>query len=132
MDATSLGGICGLDDPDVALWLRLSKFLVVGVEVMKFVWQDIGIRNEVILTAAKSLLHLDIVVAKSIFPGNLIALREVIDLLILVKALILVALARTGAPEEIPLMRVRRGETMLLKHRPAQFIVESDHFEQQL
>ena len=88
MDATSLGGICGLDDPDVALWLRLSKFLVVGVEVMKFVWQDIGIRNEVILTAAKSLLHLDIVVAKSIFPGNLIALREVIDPLELIQALI--------------------------------------------
>ena len=110
----------------------LLEFLIVVVEITELIWQNIGIWRKVKCILSEPLLKAHDIEAQTVLPGDLVALREVIDLLILVKALILVALARTGAPEEIPLMGVRRRETMLLKHRPAQFIVESDHFEQQL
>ena len=102
------------------------------VEISKFIWKNIGIWGKVKRNLSEPLLKAHDIEAQTVLPGDLVALREVINLLILVKTLILVALTRAGAPEEIPLVRVRRGETMLLKHRPAQFIVESDHFEQQL
>ena len=46
---------------------------------MELVWQNVSVGDEVELIAAEALLHFDIVVAKSILPGDLIALREVID-----------------------------------------------------
>ena len=107
VDATTLRGVCRLNDPNVTLWLSLAKFCVVGVEVVEFVWQNVGVRNKIILISAKSLLHLDIVVAKSIFSRDLIALWEVIDALEFVQAFVQVAFARTRSPENVPLVRIR-------------------------
>ena len=38
MDATTLGRVRRLNDPNVTLWLSLAKFCVVGMEVMELVW----------------------------------------------------------------------------------------------
>jgi hypothetical protein len=65
----------------------------VGMEVMELVGEDVGVWDEVKLTSAKPLLHLDIVEAKSVFSGDFITLREVVDPLIFVQTFIQVALA---------------------------------------
>ena len=54
------------------------------MEVLEFIWQDVSVRNEVKLGAAEALLHLDIVVAQSVFPCDLMTLWEVIDFLELI------------------------------------------------
>ena len=79
MNAAATRRVCRLDDPYVALGLRLAQFLVVRVEVMKLVRQDVRVRNEIVLVPPEALLHLHIVVAKPIFSGDFIALWEVID-----------------------------------------------------
>ena len=84
MDAATSGRISRLHYPDVALGLRLTQLLVVCVEIVELVWQDVGVRDEIVLVTPEALLHLDVVVAKPIFSGDFIALREVIDSLELV------------------------------------------------
>ena len=73
---------------------------------MELIGQYIGVGYEIKLISAESLLHLHIVVAKAILPGDLIAHREVINSLELVEALVEVALAAGGAPQDVPLVRV--------------------------
>ena len=68
------------------------------MEVMELIWQDIGVWNEIKCLPAKSFLHLDIVVAETILARYLVALREVVDPLVLVKALVHVTLARRCRP----------------------------------
>ena len=58
------------------------------MEIMKFVWQDVGIRNEIKLLSTESLLHLDIVIAESVFPRDFIALRKMINPLVLVQTFV--------------------------------------------
>lgn len=74
------------------------------MEIMEFVWENVCVRNEIILISAKSLLHLYIVVAKSILSCDLITLREVINSLELIETLVQVAFARACGPENVPLM----------------------------
>jgi len=64
-----------------------------SMEVMKLVWQDVGIRNEIELLSAEPFLHLYVVVAESIFSSDFVALWEVVDPLVFIKSLIHVALA---------------------------------------
>ena len=94
-----------------------------GVEVVKLIWKDIGIRNEIILISAESLLHLDIVIAKSVLSGDFITLWEVIDPLELIKAFIQVAFARTSRPEDVPLVRVCKVKAVGLEDRSDQLCV---------
>jgi len=84
MDATTLRRVCRLDNPDIALWLRLLQLLVVSMEVMELIRQNVRIRYKVELGSTKSFLHFDIIVAKSVFSGNFIAHREMVDSLELV------------------------------------------------
>ena len=123
MDATTLGGIRRFNNPNVTLWLGLAKFCVMGVEVVEFVWQNVGVRNEIILIPAKSLLHLHIIVAKSIFSGDFVALWEVIDPLKFVQAFVQVAFARACSPENIPLVRVREIKAVGFEDRSHQLSI---------
>lgn len=132
VDATTLGGVRRLNNPNVTLWLSLAKFCVVGVEVVEFVWKNVGIRNEIILIPAKSLLHLDIIVAKSILSGNLVALREVIDPLEFVQAFVQVAFARACSPENIPLVRVREIKAVGFEDRSHQLRIAFQEFVEHL
>ena len=72
----------------------LPEALVVSVEIMELIRQYIGVGNEIELLPAKSLLHLYIIVTETVLSGNLVALRKVVDPLILVEALVHIALAR--------------------------------------
>ena len=71
----------------------MAQFLIVGVEVVEFLWQDVGVWNEVVLLSPESLLHFHIVVAKSVFARDFVTLRKVIDSLELIESLIQETLA---------------------------------------
>ena len=93
VDATALAGICRLHNPYVFLTLMLLQLLVVVVEVAKFVGQDVGVRAEVKSILTESFLKPYYVKAKPILAGDLVTLGKVINLLVLIKTLILIALA---------------------------------------
>jgi len=38
VNTTALRRVSRLDNPHIALWLSLAKFLVVGMEIMEFIW----------------------------------------------------------------------------------------------
>ena len=76
----------------------LLQFLVVGIEITEFIWEDIGVRDEIEGCLPKFLLHADHVVAETVLSGDFIGLREVVDFLELVQSLIKIALARGRAP----------------------------------
>ena len=67
-----------------------------SMEVVEFIWKNVSLGDEVKLLSTKTLLHLDIVVAESILPRNLVTLWKVINSLELVQALIEIALTRAG------------------------------------
>ena len=100
-----MSGVGRLHDPDVLLAVVLLELLVVFIEFAKLIWEDVSVWHEVEVLFAISFLHPDNVEAKSVFPRDLMTLREVVDLLILVQSFVEVALATGGAPENIPLMR---------------------------
>ena len=85
------------------------------MEVMKLIWQDVGVGDEVKLLSAEALLHLDIVVTKPVFAGDLITLWEVIHSLVLIKTFVEVALAGAGGPKQVPLVRLCRCERVCLE-----------------
>ena len=123
MDATPLRGICGFDDPYVALGLGLSKFLVVSVEIVELIWKDVSVRDKIVLISAESLLHFYIVIAKSVLSCDLIALREVIDSLELIQAFIQVTFARACSPEDVPFVRICEVERVSLEDGPDKLCV---------
>lgn len=63
------------------------------VEVMELIWQDVGVWDKIELIPAEPLLHLHKVVAESVLARDFIALREMVNPLMLVKSLVHVALA---------------------------------------
>ena len=58
------------------------------MEVVKLIWQDVGLGDEIELLPAEALLHLHVVVTETILSRDLMTLREVIDPLVLVKAFV--------------------------------------------
>lgn len=92
-DALSLGGVCRFDNPDVLFAIMLLQLLVVLVELSKFIRKNVRVRHKVKVLLAVPLLHPNNIEAKSIFTRDLMTLREMVDLLVLVQALIQVALA---------------------------------------
>jgi hypothetical protein len=48
-----------------------------------------------------------------------------VNLLVLVQALVEIALAARGTPEDVPLMRLRVRETVALEDGSKEFVVES-------
>jgi len=85
------------------------------IKLTEFIWQDVSIWNKVKMLFAKSFLHSDDVEAEPVFPCDFMALREVIDLLILVQAFIQVALAAGRAPQNVPLVRLSGSESCSLE-----------------
>jgi hypothetical protein len=64
------------------------------------------------------LLHLDHILAEVVLPCDLIALGEMIDFLILIKALIDVGFASRVTPEDIPVVGFSVLETVGFEDRP--------------
>ena len=90
VDSSALARISWLDNPHILLALVLLQLLVMIVEVAKFIRQDVGVWAEVKGRLAKSFLHADDVETESVFSGDFITLREMVDLLILIQTFILV------------------------------------------
>lgn len=102
------------------------------MEIMKFIWQDVGIRNEIKLLSAESLLHLHVVIAQSVFPRDFIALRKMINPLVLVQAFVQVALARARRPEQVPLVRLCVLKIVVFEERTHKFGFAFQDFVQHL
>ncbi len=66
------------------------------VEVVELIRKDVSVGNEVELLPSEPFLHFHKVVAKTVLASNLVALREVVDLLKLVEPFVDVALAGAG------------------------------------
>ena len=62
------------------------------MKIVKLIWQDVCLGNEVELLPAEAFLHLYIVVAETVLTRDLMTLREVINSLKLIKAFVKVAL----------------------------------------
>ena len=73
-------------------------------------------------------MHLNIVETESVFSGDLVALREVIDALKFVQTFIEITFAGASRPEDIPLMRVRIIEIVRLQNRADQLGVALEQF----
>jgi hypothetical protein len=76
----------------------LFQFLVMVIKVAKLVWKYVGVWDEVESCFTEFLLHANEIKAKTVLTGNLMTLREVVDLLVLVQALVLIGLASARAP----------------------------------
>lgn len=110
----------------------LLQLLVVLVELTKFIWQNVSIGNKVKVLLSISFLHSDNVKAEPIFSCDFVTLWEVIDLLVLIEAFVQVALAAGGGPQNVPFVRLGGLEICGFENRANQFVVESEHFVQQL
>ena len=100
------------------------------IEFTEFIRENVSIGHKIKMLFAKSFLHSDNVETKSVLPGDLMALREMINFLVLIQALIEVAFATGRAPQKVPFMRLCGCKTCSFKHRSNKFIIESRHFVQ--
>lgn len=69
----------------------LLQLLIVSVEIAKLIGKNICVWDKVKGSLPELLLHSNHVIAQPILPGDLIGLREVIDLLELVQSFIKIA-----------------------------------------
>ena len=102
------------------------------MEIMKLIGQNVGVRDEIKLFSAEALLHLHIIVAKSVFPGDFVALREMIYPLILVETFVEIALTRARCPEKVPFMRLRVLKVIVLKKGAHKFGFAFQYFVEHL
>jgi len=117
VDAFTLGRVSWLDNPHVLPLIMLFKFLEMGVEITELIRKDVSIRDEVILLFSEFLLHLNDIYTESVFSGDLIRLREMIDLLELVETFINVRLATCRRPQNVPFMAFCMTESVGFKSR---------------
>ena len=59
-----------------------------SMEIVKLIWQNVGLRDKIELLAAEALLHLDVIITEAILSSDLMTLREMINPLELVKAFV--------------------------------------------
>ena len=86
------------------------------MELAVLIGQDIRIRYEVKAGFAVLLLHSHHVGTQLVLPGDLMAGREVVDLLEFVESLVEVLLAVRVAPQEVPFVGLSVGEAVGLKN----------------
>lgn len=90
VDSFALTGVCRLDNPNVFLALVLLQLLIVIVKVTELIGQDVRVWYKIKWLFAEALLHAHHVKAQAVFACNFMALREVINFLVLVQTLVLV------------------------------------------
>lgn len=98
INAFALTRVSRFYDPNVFLGLMLFQFLVMVIKVAKLIWKDVSVRDEVESCFPEFLLHANEIKAKTVLTSDLMTLREVVDLLVLVQALVLIGLASARAP----------------------------------
>ena len=128
LDTTSLRSISWLHNPNVLLGVMLLELLIMLVKFTKFIWQDVGVWNKVKMLLAKPLLHSYYIKTQSVLSGDFVAHREMINLLVLIKALIEITLTTRGGPQNVPFVRLGRSEVRCLQNRSNEFVIEPKHF----
>jgi len=84
-----------------------------GIEISKFIRQNISIWDKIKVLLPEFFLHSDHIVAKSIFSCDFIALWKMIYLLVLIESFVEVGFATRGAgPKNIPFVRLSMSETI--------------------
>ena len=78
-------------------------------------WKHKGVRDEVKILPTEALLHFLHIDCQSIFPSELATRREVVYLLILIEPLEEVIFALSVRPEHIPVVAIRRDQTIDLE-----------------
>jgi hypothetical protein len=73
--------------PQVVLF-QTFVLVVVRIKIGKLDRQDISFWNDIEGLSTVDLLHLNDIIAQSVLPGQLIGLREVVDFLSILKAVI--------------------------------------------
>lgn len=76
----------------------LFQFLVVFIKLTKFIRKDISVRYKVKMLLAIFFLHSDDIETQSVLSGDLMALWEVVNFLVLIQTFVQIALAAGGAP----------------------------------
>jgi len=71
----------------------LLKFLIMGVKFTELIRKDVSVRYEIEILLSILFLHADHIVTKTIFSGDFITLREMVDFLVFIKTFIKVTLA---------------------------------------
>jgi len=84
IDSLSLRGIGWLNNPNVLFRVSLSEFLVFCIEFSEFVWENVGIWDEIEIVSSIFFLHSDNITAHSVFTSDFVTLREVVYLLVLI------------------------------------------------
>lgn len=102
------------------------------MEVVELIRQNVSVWDKVELVSAKALLHLDVIVTKSVFSSDLIALRKVIDSLVLIQALVEITFAGTCRPKQVPFVRLRQGEVVDFKNGSHQTSLAFQNFVEHL
>ena len=101
------------------------------VELAVLVGEHVRVRHEVEASFPMLLLHPDYVLAQLVLPCDLIARREVVDLLVLVEAFVEVLLAVRVAPKDVPLVGLSVVETVSFEDGPHQFCLAPEYFIEQ-
>ena len=99
--------IARLNDPQilsgimVTVWIKPFHLVLLEHldEISILVRENKGLRNEVPWFKTVPVLHLANVDAQSVFSRNFIALREMVDLLVLIEALVEIPFSRAAAPK---------------------------------
>jgi hypothetical protein len=104
----------------------------VRVELPELVRQDVGVGCKVEVVLAELLLHPNQITAQPVLPRDLLALRKVVDLLVLVQSLVNVRFARTSRPQQVPFVAFSVRKPICLAHRADHSVVAPQHFVKQL
>lgn len=103
-----------------------------SIKVTKFIWEDIGIWDEIKRSFSKFFLHTNHIVTETVLSGDFIWLREVIDFLELVQSFIKITLARRRAPKDVPFMRLCVTETIAFKYWTQKLVIKTEHLIKKL
>jgi hypothetical protein len=110
----------------------LLELLIVLIEFSELVRENVSVWNEVKMLLSKSFLHSDNVEAESILPCDFMTLREMVDLLVLVKAFIQIAFAAGRTPKYVPLMGLCWSKACSFDHGSDELIIKSNHLVEEL
>ena len=99
------------------------------VKVGELVWQNVAVGKNVESFLAEAFLHLNDVLAQAVLPRQLVAHREVVDLLVLVHLLIDIALDTLTRPLDIPFVALGLIHAVCFKNGFDKTRVGFHHFE---
>lgn len=102
------------------------------VKVSELIRQNVGVGNDVEDFLAETLLHLNDVFTKAIFPCQLVRHREVVDLLKLIHLVVHKGFDALGGPEDVPLVAFGLAKPIRFHNGFDKFGICLDHLEKHI